>query len=313
MPCPWVFVAPQAVLQQGQFLWAGWAIALCYSPTQVCVCEGPCFKYQSIYFSPRESCLLTKSWGLNGYNKIKSNKTRLMGWDERHCISSVKDKHIMQLMTQKNILQHLGLLVTTTSQVKWKKKREVEPLPQPAGAGEAPSHAATAFGNKHRHGKVTSRAVISFRARQHEAVTHHQQHSCSRHQMGEFMAEMGTDIWGTLPEAHSSPPRTSLRHPIYSYGCWVNPHTKIGFLSPPPATERCWPEHILLVRSWITASNASSVGARRSCLLRSGDQVRKYLFIAEGILETPVGKWCRVVACHTDRLQSVGMTCVSTT
>lgn len=224
MPCPWVFVAPQAVRQQSQLLRAGQAVASCYSPTWVCACEGPHFEYQLIYFSPRESCLLTKSLGLNGYNKIKSNKIRLMGWDERHCTSSVKDKHIMQLMTQKNILQHLGLFVTSTRQVKWKKKREVKPSPQPARAGEAPSHAVTAFGNKHRHGKVTSRAVISFRARQHETVTHHQQHSCSRHQMGQFMAEMGTDFWGTLPEARSSPPRTSLRQPIYSYGCWVNTH-----------------------------------------------------------------------------------------
>ena len=146
-------MTPQMAQQQSQpFGLDSWllphATALCE-----CVHEGVCFKYESVYFSPYEQCQLTKWPGLNDYNKIKTNKNKLMGWDERYCISSVKDKHIMHSMTQKNILQHLGLFFTSKCQESWKKERSSLRLSQPE---EAPSHALNAFGNKHRQGKVIS-------------------------------------------------------------------------------------------------------------------------------------------------------------
>lgn len=72
------------------------------------------------------------------------------------------------------------------------KKREVES----ASAREALSHSVNAFGNKHPRGKVTSLVVISFRARQREAVTRHHQHTCNTHQVQLFRAEVGSNFQG---------------------------------------------------------------------------------------------------------------------
>ena len=58
----------------------------------------------------------------------------------------------MHLMTQKNILQHLGLFVTSKCQESWKKKSSLC-LSQ---TEEAPSCTMNAFGNKHWQGKVIS-------------------------------------------------------------------------------------------------------------------------------------------------------------
>lgn len=119
-----------------------------------------------------------------------------MGWDERYCISSVKDKHIMHSMTQKKMLQHLGLFVTTKCQDSWKKKRSSLHLRQPE---EASSRVVNAFGNKHQQGKVISLVVISFGARRHEAATCHHQHTCNMHQIGLLKATRQALAFGGAP------------------------------------------------------------------------------------------------------------------
>lgn len=74
-----------------------------------------------------------------------------MGWDERCCVYSLKDKHTMLSMTQKNILQHLGLFVVSKCHRRWNKERSSLRLRQ---LEEALRCAVNAFGNNRRQGKV---------------------------------------------------------------------------------------------------------------------------------------------------------------
>lgn len=74
----------------------------------------------------------------------------------------------------------------------------------------------------------------------------------------------------------------------------------------------CWPEHVALVRSWITASSTCATGTRGLYVLGRRDRVRRCSFIAEGILEMSAGKSYKVVACHVDRSQHVDTTRTTT-
>lgn len=241
-----------------------------------------------------------------------------MGWDERYCISSVKDKHITHSVTQKNILQHLGLFVTSKCQESWKEESSSLCLRQPE---EAPSRTVNAFGNKHQQGKVISLWLSSASGLEDTKLSHtitNTPATCTKwdywRQRDWAPAFGGHPIqWpGHFPSPPCTINRTAAGLPPFIYIDTQFSWTSLLFLHQKPKEIPCRQEQFALVRSQITASSVCAMGTRRLYFLGRGDRVRRWSFIAEGILETSASTWHRVVAFCVDRSQCVDMTCITT-
>lgn len=205
------------------------------------------------------------------------------------------------------------------------REGEVKPSSQTVRAGEALSHPVNAFGNKHQQVPFLfgCHQLQGWKTWSCHTPSIHLQHAPDGIIEGN---EMGPSIWGApYPMAQAS-----LLTTIHLTAAWLSPfiymdaqlswmslYIKIEFPYCCPQQKLkevpCWPKHVTLVRSWITASSVCAMGTRGSYALGRGDLEKWCSFIVEVILEMSAGKWHRVVACHADRSQHMDMTCITTT
>lgn len=221
-----------------------------------------------------------------------------MGWDERCCVCSLKDKHTMLSMTQKNILQRLDLFVMSKCHRRWKKERSSLRLRQ---LEEAPRCAENAFRNNCQQGKVFSfwlSHVWGLQDMKLWQVIIHTPATCTRwdywsHSHGPWcLGRTHPMAQPSLFTAMHHTPHCTRAPSVCLYGCSTllneSTHkTRSLLLLPPPETERkqvtWWQNHNALVRSWTTASSVCAMGTRGLYFLGREERVRKWFFIAEGI------------------------------
>lgn len=163
-----------------------------------------------------------------------------MGWDKRYCISSLKDKHTMHSVTQKNILQHLGLFVMSKCHKRWNKERSSLRLRQ---LEEALCCAANAFGNNRQQGKVFSFWFSWAWGLQDMKLSQVIINTCNMHQMRSLKSMTWALVFGEHPiqwpsHLSSAPYTTYLTRaglPPFVYTdaqlSWMSLHTKPGFSS----------------------------------------------------------------------------------